>query len=90
MSCTGFDGLAHRKLSETGIHVFRSYVNEYGTSLEMAGASLTLLKVDQELKELLRLSLATLGIDLGGQRQWQNPRDHMRLSPGEPTWVERH
>ena len=46
-------GIAHRKLEETGIKIFRSYVNEYCTSLEMAGASLTLLKVDDELKELL-------------------------------------
>jgi dihydroxyacetone kinase-like protein len=46
-------GIAHRKLEEKGIKIFRSYVNEYCTSLEMAGASLTLLKVDDELKELL-------------------------------------
>ena len=46
-------GIAHNKLAEKGINVFRSYVNEYCTSLEMAGASLTLLKVDDELKELL-------------------------------------
>jgi dihydroxyacetone kinase-like protein len=36
-----------------GIKVFRSYVGEYCTSLEMAGAHLTLLKVDDELKKLL-------------------------------------
>jgi dihydroxyacetone kinase-like protein len=46
-------GIAHKKLAEQGITVFRSYVNEYCTSLEMAGASLTLLKVDDELKGLL-------------------------------------
>jgi dihydroxyacetone kinase-like protein len=46
-------GIAHKKLEEKGIKVFRSYVNEYCTSLEMAGASLTLLKVDDELKQLL-------------------------------------
>jgi dihydroxyacetone kinase-like protein len=46
-------GIAHKKLAEKGIKVFRSYVNEYCTSLEMAGASLTLLKVDDELKKLL-------------------------------------
>ena len=44
-------GIAHQKLADQGINVFRSYVNEYCTSLEMAGASLTLLKVDDELKE---------------------------------------
>lgn len=46
-------GIAHRKLEEKGIKVWRSYVGEYCTSLEMAGASLTLLKVDDEIKELL-------------------------------------
>ena len=46
-------GIAHAKLEEKGISVFRSYVNEYCTSLEMAGASVTLLKVDEELKKLL-------------------------------------
>ena len=46
-------GIAHKKLEAAGITVFRSYVNEYCTSLEMAGASLTLLKVDGELKALL-------------------------------------
>jgi dihydroxyacetone kinase-like protein len=46
-------GIAHRKLADRGITVFRSYVGEYCTSLEMAGASLTLLKVDDELRSLL-------------------------------------
>lgn len=45
-------GIAHKKLEKLGIKVFRSYVNEYCTSLEMAGASLTLCKVDAELKRL--------------------------------------
>ncbi len=46
-------GIAHKKLAAKGITVFRSYVGEYCTSLEMAGAHLTLLKVDDELKRLL-------------------------------------
>jgi phosphoenolpyruvate---glycerone phosphotransferase subunit DhaK len=46
-------GLAHKKLAEKGIKVFRSYVGEYCTSLEMAGAHISLLKVDDELKGLL-------------------------------------
>ena len=46
-------GIAHRKLADKGIKVFRSYVGEYCTSLEMAGSHLTLLKVDDELKDLL-------------------------------------
>ncbi len=41
-------------LSEKGIKIFHSYVGEYATSLEMAGASISLFKLDDELKELLR------------------------------------
>ncbi len=46
-------GIAHKRLADKGIKVFRSYVGEYCTSLEMAGAHISLLKVDDELKELL-------------------------------------
>ena len=46
-------GAAHKRLAEKGISVFRSYVGEYCTSLEMAGAHISLLKVDDELKPLL-------------------------------------
>jgi dihydroxyacetone kinase-like protein len=46
-------GAAHKRLAEQGISVFRSYVGEYCTSLEMAGAHISLLKVDDELKQLL-------------------------------------
>jgi dihydroxyacetone kinase-like protein len=46
-------GIAHKRLAGQGISVFRSYVGEYCTSLEMAGAHISLLKVDEELKELL-------------------------------------
>jgi len=43
----------HEMLKEAGIKVHRTYVGEFMTSLEMAGASITLLKLDAELKELL-------------------------------------
>ena len=46
-------GRAHEQLTERGITVARSYVGEYCTSLDMAGASVTLVKLDDELKELL-------------------------------------
>lgn len=46
-------GIAHRMLAERGIKVWRSYVGEYCTSLEMAGASITLVKLDDEIKALL-------------------------------------
>lgn len=42
----------HEILEEKGIKVYKSMVGEYMTSLEMAGFSVTLLKLDEELKEL--------------------------------------
>ena len=43
----------HTRLSDLGVSVERRYVGEYATSLEMAGASISLLKLDDELLELL-------------------------------------
>ena len=45
-------GRAHQKLADAGINVTRSYVGEYCTSLDMAGASITLVKLDDELNRL--------------------------------------
>ncbi len=44
---------AHQQLAAQGITVGRSYVNEYCTSLDMAGASLTLVRLDDEIDRLL-------------------------------------
>ena len=44
---------AHDLLAEQGIGIHRAYVGEYATSMEMAGASITLLRVDDELAALL-------------------------------------
>ena len=44
---------AHSQLAERGITVGRSYVGEYCASLDMAGASLTLVRLDDEIEELL-------------------------------------
>ena len=43
----------HKLLEAQGIKVSRTYVGNFMTALEMAGCSLTLLKLDDELKELL-------------------------------------
>ncbi|API93345.1 MULTISPECIES: dihydroxyacetone kinase subunit DhaK [unclassified Virgibacillus] len=40
-------------LKDRGIYVFQTFVGEFMTSLEMAGCSVTLLKLDDELKSLL-------------------------------------
>jgi len=46
-------GRAHEQLESRGINVKRNYVGEYCTSLDMAGASLTLVRLDDELNSLL-------------------------------------
>lgn len=43
----------HEILGSRGIKVYKTFVGEYMTSLEMAGCSVTLLALDEELKELL-------------------------------------
>jgi dihydroxyacetone kinase DhaK subunit len=43
----------HDILTERGLEIHRAYVGEYATSMEMAGASLTLFRLDDELTELL-------------------------------------
>jgi dihydroxyacetone kinase-like protein len=44
---------AHDILTAKGAQIHRAYVGEYATSMEMAGASLTLFKLDDELTTLL-------------------------------------
>ena len=43
----------HKILSGRGVKIHRPYIGEYATSMEMAGASVSLLKLDGELKPLL-------------------------------------
>ena len=40
-------------LDEQGIRVWHTYVGEFATSMEMAGASISLLRLDEELKRYL-------------------------------------
>lgn len=40
-------------LKQEGVQVYKTYVGEYMTSLEMAGFSITLLKLDEEMKGYL-------------------------------------
>lgn len=49
-------------LLEKGIKVHRSYVGNYFTSLEMMGATLTVMKLDDELKELVDEEVNTMGL----------------------------
>ncbi len=46
-------GYAHEQVVKRGMKIKRNYVGNYCTSLEMAGFSLTLVKLDPELEDLL-------------------------------------
>lgn len=49
-------------LEEKGIKVYLSYVGNYFTSLEMAGATCTLMKLDDELKECMDYECDSVGM----------------------------
>jgi len=42
-----------KDLEDKGIVIYRPYVGRYACSMEMQGASLTLMRLDDELKRLL-------------------------------------
>ncbi|MCB5410746.1 dihydroxyacetone kinase subunit DhaL [Pseudogemmobacter faecipullorum] len=52
-------------LDGRGIQIHRSWVGEYATSLEMAGASVTLLKLDDELTGLLDHPCRSVALTVG-------------------------
>lgn len=49
-------------LAAKGIKTYRRYVGNYFTSLDMMGATLTVMKLDDELKELLDMETHTMGL----------------------------
>lgn len=49
----------HRLLEEQKISVFMPHIGEYATSMEMAGLSVTLFKLNDEFKELMRYPAST-------------------------------
>ncbi len=49
-------------LEEKGIIVYKAYVGNYFTSLEMMGITLTVMKLDDELKECLDMPVNSVGL----------------------------
>ncbi|BDF06041.1 dihydroxyacetone kinase subunit DhaK [[Clostridium] hylemonae] len=49
-------------LESKGIRTHRAYVGNYFTSLEMMGATLTVMKLDGELKELIDMPAESMGL----------------------------
>lgn len=48
-----------QQLKDKGIEIYHPYIGEFATSMEMAGMSITLMKLDDELKRLLDQSAYT-------------------------------
>ncbi len=49
-----------RILTEKNVAIYKTWVGEYMTSLEMSGVSVTLLKLDNQMKELFAQKVNTL------------------------------
>jgi dihydroxyacetone kinase-like protein len=61
----GFAAEVHRVLAERGVAVARTLVGNYVTSLDMAGASVTLCQVDEDLLRLWDAPVRTAGLRWG-------------------------
>ncbi len=61
--------IVYRKVSEIleqhGIKIFNNYIGEYATSMDMAGMSISLFKLDDELKHYLKMPFDTPMISQG-------------------------
>jgi phosphoenolpyruvate---glycerone phosphotransferase subunit DhaK len=55
----------HKLLGERGVRITRNLIGPYITSLEMAGCSITLLKLDDELTKLWDAPVHTAGLRWG-------------------------
>ena len=54
-------------LEKRGLQIYSSYVGNYFTSLEMMGATLTVMKLDDELKELIDVEAESMGLTQFGR-----------------------
>ncbi|MFD0065668.1 dihydroxyacetone kinase subunit DhaK [Streptomyces sp. NPDC056690] len=61
----GFNAEVRRVLTERGVPVARTLVGNYVTSLDMAGASVTLCQVDEEMLRLWDAPVSTAGLRWG-------------------------
>ncbi|UNO38821.1 dihydroxyacetone kinase subunit DhaK [Streptomyces sp. MST-110588] len=61
----GFTAEVHRVLTERGVPVARTLVGNYVTSLDMAGCSVTLCRIDEELLRLWDAPVQTPGLRWG-------------------------
>lgn len=52
-------GNVHELLREKGIRIYKTFVGEYATSMEMSGASISICKMDDEMKTWIDLPVHT-------------------------------
>lgn len=57
-----FNNSVSKLLNEKGVKIYDTMVGNYMTALDMAGASLTILKLDDELKELYDAKVDTIAM----------------------------
>ncbi len=61
-----FNNSVSRELSEKNVKVCRTFVGNYMTSIDMAGASVSIMKLDEELKTLLSKESDTPAFKVSG------------------------
>jgi dihydroxyacetone kinase len=71
-------------LDTLGVSIHRSFVGEFATSLDMGGASISLLKLDDELAELLDHPCKAAGLSVGIPPQPIKMEDRLPLVAREP------
>ncbi len=64
-----FNNSVSNVLEDAGITIAKTMVGNYMTSIDMAGASVSLLRVDAELKELLEAPVSTPALTWGAQSE---------------------
>jgi dihydroxyacetone kinase-like protein len=53
---------------QKGVKVYRAYVGNYFTSLDMMGATLTVMKLDNELRALIDMDAYSVGLKQSGAK----------------------
>lgn len=61
-----FNNSVRRELSERGVKVYRALVGNYMTSIDMQGASLSIMRLDEELKSYLDYPCNTPALKIDG------------------------
>ncbi|WP_414090273.1 dihydroxyacetone kinase subunit DhaL [Rhizobium sp. BR 314] len=86
-----------QRLDVLGVVIHASWVGEYATSLEMAGASITLMKLDSTLQSLLDHPCKSLALTIGTvhdgrvadfrSRRVEKGADPLQTSEGSPDLI---